>query len=374
MTAMALVLAALIVGAGPASAAGARGAGQEKGTNVWYGAFKGSNGEVWYCGDPTMGGTYRPEPGETAGVGSWGSKKTTTNWNSKNGGAVGTAKTRQMAYLLSKYGSTGSDSKAAQLDWALRFLIGGGSATPAGGSLESAGRALIAEAEKYAGPYDVTPKVYVASDGQTASLRDYRPTSSNGYKMTDYSGTLTISGPATFSNGNKSMTAPAGTPVTLTVTGDEQVTVTATWKDLPAVVVSYREGPGGAQDAMIGNTSSDVDGNAKFRAEDDTPPPAPSPASADVTTQSSSNVVAPGDQITDSLVLSLSNPGVPYSGTATGGLYRTGTNEQVGAPVSLPFAGRHDPGRRTAAGQVLVALVVPGLQRCRLVSCRLRHP
>ncbi len=339
ITAMAVVVTALIVGAVPASAAGSRAAGQEKGSNVWYGGYKGSSSEIWYCGDPTMGGAYRPEPGETASVSQWGSKKTTTNWDSKNGPAIGGAKTRQLAYLLSKYGRTTSDSKAAQLDWAVRYLIGGNSAVPGGGSLENAGRDLIAEAEKYAGPYDVSPKIYVASNGATASLRDYRPESANGYKMSDYSGTLKISGPATFPNGNKTMSAPAGTPVTLTVTGDAQVTVTATWNDLPATVVSYREAPGSAQDAMIGGTSSDVDGNVKFTAQDDTPPPAPSPASADVTTESSSNEVAPGDEITDSVVLSISNPGVPYSGTATGGLYRTGTNDQVGDPVSFAFNG-----------------------------------
>lgn len=339
ITALAVLVTVLVTGAGPASAAGSRAAGQEKGSNVWYGGYKGSNSEIWYCGDPTMGGSYRPEPGETASVGQWGSKKTTGNWDSKNGPAIGGAKTRQLAYLLSKYGRTSSDTKAAQLDWAVRYLIGGGSAVPAGGSLENAGRDLIAEAEKYAGPYEVVPKIYVASNGATASLRDYRPTSANGYKMSGYSGTLKISGPATFPNGNKTMAAPAGTPVTLTVAGDEQVTVTATWNDLPAAVVSYREAPGNAQDAMITGTASDADGSTKFRSVDDTPPPAPSPVSADVTTQSSSNEVAPGDEITDSVVLNLSNPGVPYSGTATGGLYRTGTNEQIGNVVSLPFNG-----------------------------------
>lgn len=116
---------------------------------------------------------------------------------------------------------------------------------------------MAASAKKWAGPYKLAPAVTLASNKQSISLTDTFVRSAAGNNMASFAGrdlnlTATISGPATFANGSKSMTFKAGAKQTLKVTGQAKVTVSLkSARVLPAASVKQLSYSGKSQDKVL---------------------------------------------------------------------------------------------------------------------------
>lgn len=141
---------------------------------------KGITGRA-YCADPTLLG---PEAG-----GQYGKVTEVTTWTSKaSGKQVSKENVARAAYLLSKYGDTGSDKQAAAVDAALYSLLEEGStyALPNGKralervsyqgvpkEVKTKAEGFITEAGKLAGPYKLnvhTPTSFKPGEKTTITL------------------------------------------------------------------------------------------------------------------------------------------------------------------------------------------------------------
>lgn len=347
-----LLLLGLLVGFVASGVSGAEAAtykklaGKTTSGNVFYGNYNGIGSEKWVCGDPSLGGKYILQPSD--GSTTYGAVKTATSWKTKNGSSMSGTEVRTLAHVLAVDADTTNDTKAANADWAVRDLVGNGSgkATPGGSSYASAGKKIIANAKKLAGPYKSDFRVERSpTNTALAYVRGYLLESASGAKL-GVKGELTINGPGTFDSNDKKTIATRsdGETIRINATGNGTITVKASYENLPSTKLHYRTpSSSNFQRMLITGKTEDFSASDKVTLRRPvTPPAAPTPT-ASVTTQSSKNVARPGDFISDRVVFNAITP-TPYTGTVTGGLYVTGSGTpgtQVGPTVSWPVNGRN---------------------------------
>lgn len=174
-----------------------------------------------------------------------------------------------MNYLLSKYATTSNKANVQGLAYLAHQVFDSGWAGPEYNLRDSAdpqlvpirakATALLAEATRNAGPYTTQPVLVIAGDGVSGTVRGTQVKSAAGNNVAGTQ-TATLTGPAVFPNGTKTMSYASGTNLTFKATGNGKVWVNTTTAMPGNSVRAYD--PAGAQKLIVYGGTANVAGRS----------------------------------------------------------------------------------------------------------------
>lgn len=230
------------------------------GEGYFVGNFNGPGGTTWLCAaDPT---SERPSHWQVTSANYGDARPTDTlNVARKTQGSGGTgydrersvsgARVHRAGYIASEFGRTNSNSEAAAAELAIIMATGmyDGSyydnsngfnpgTRPLPNSVRDRAEEMLDEAERLAGPYSANrPSIGLDADRRGGQVTIHPVRSAAGNALPGVSFTATVSGPATFDNGDRSISGTISGDVvrrSLVSTGNGNVRVEVTYNGLPA--------------------------------------------------------------------------------------------------------------------------------------------